>query len=177
MVTVKHTRVGGVTSVILKQVDGVTKVSCACCEEWLVVDFSGSSDGGYVSGSICSTTTGFFGTSCWCEGGFYEGASDRQHIETNVGLARNDGIWTSSVNFTVKAHMETDCYGEEVDNVCQPQTSTPGTLSVTYKGVTKSADIELIEALLESACSGFDVGLTITVYATALGDGSYFEIT
>jgi hypothetical protein len=31
MLTVKHTLVAGVTKVIVKQVNGVSKVSCACC--------------------------------------------------------------------------------------------------------------------------------------------------
>jgi len=183
MVTVKHTLVAGVTKVIVKQVNGVIKASCACCcDEWLVVDFPNSDVIGGIgaSGSICADGFGFqYG--CWCEGGTYDHPLDsgRQHILTNVGLARCDGVWTSSVNFAVKAHRETYCDGMYVEGtaICDPQTSTSATLSVTYKGVTKTASMDLLHAELESNCTGFDVGLTITVYAAALGDGSYFEIT
>lgn len=158
----------GAKKIILKDVDGQQKVGCECCEEWLVVDFSGYG----VSGSICTPTAGFFAYTgqCWCEGGFYDGESNRQHIETNVGVARADGVWTSSVNFSVKAHSDQMC--EE----CSPETSNSGTLSVTYKGITKTASISLVVAEYGSNCSGEDVGKTITVYATPLGDGSYFEI-
>ena len=156
----------GAKKIILKDVNGQQKVSCECCDEWLIVDFTGTS----VSGSICTSATGFFSTSCWCEGGFYDGESTRDHIETNVGAARADGVWTSSVNFSVKAHSDQMC--EE----CSPETSNSGTLSVTYKGITKTASISLVVAEYGSNCSGEDVGKTITVYATPLGDGSYFEI-
>jgi hypothetical protein len=47
---------------------------------------------------------------------------------------------------------------------------------VTYKGITKTASISLVVAEYGTNCSGEDVGKTITVYATPLGDGSYFEI-
>lgn len=165
----------GAKKIILKDVDGQQKVGCECCDEWLIVDFSGYS----VSGSICTPTAGFFAYTgqCWCEGGFYDGESNRQHIETNVGAARADGVWTSSVNFSVKAHSDQGC--EEYvsgTNKCSPETSNSGTLSVTYKGVTKSTGISLVVAEYGSNCSGEDVGKTITVYATPLGDGSYFEI-
>lgn len=163
----------GAKKIILKDVDGQQKVGCECCDEWLIVDFSGTS----VSGSICTSTTGFFSTSCWCEGGFYDGESTREHIETNVGAARTDGVWTSSVNFSVKAHSDQMC--EEYvsgTNKCSPETSNSGTLSVTYKGVTKSTGISLVVAEYGTACSGEDVSKTITVYAAPLGDGSYFEI-
>jgi hypothetical protein len=179
MATIKYTQDGSSTKkIILKNVDGQNKVSCECCDEWLVVDFSGTS----VSGSICTSATGFFtyseGDDCWCEGGFYDGESNREHIETNVGAARTDGVWTSSVNFSVKAHSDQGCPDGYVSgtNKCSPETSTSGTLSVTYKGVTKSTGISLVVAEYGSNCSGEDVGKTITVYATQLGDGSYFEI-
>ncbi|MEN9534834.1 MAG: hypothetical protein RLZ22_163 [Verrucomicrobiota bacterium] len=163
--------------IILKDINGQQKVGCECCDDWLFVDFSGTG----VSGSICTPTIGFFsysgGDQCWCEGGSYDGDSNRQHIETNVGAARTDGVWTSSVNFSVKAHSDQMC--EEYvsgTNKCDPETSTSGTLSVTYKGVTKSTAINLVIAEYGTNCSYEDVGKTITVYSTPLGDGSYFEI-
>ena len=154
------------------------KPSCTCCDcnEFLVVDFSGTGSTGFVSGSICAN--GFGWNPCWCESGTYDDNSTRSHIVTNVGLARCDGVWTSSVNFEVKAHWDVQC-DEFIDgtNYCDPLATTSGTLSVTYKGVTKTDSMTLINAEYGTNCSGEDVDLTITVYATALGDGSYFEIT
>lgn len=177
----KKAEIGSGESLIKKQIyvldkffqkgDNANIEDCPCSEDWLVVDFSGT----LVSGSICSQ--GFFVTPCWCEGGFYDGESTREHIETDVGTARTDGVWTSSVNFSVKAHSEQFC--EEYvsgTNKCSPETSTSGMLSVTYRGVTKSTSISLVVATYSTNCSEEDVGKTITVYATPLGDGSYFEI-
>ena len=163
-------------NVVLK--GGKPSCGCCCADEWLVVDFAGSGAGGSASGSICAA--GFGWAPCWCESGTYDDAVDstRQHILTNVGLARCDGVWTSSVNFTVKAHWDRMCesYIEGTDR-CDPLESSAGTLSVTYKGVTKTAGMTLIHAERGTNCTAEDVGLTITVYAAALGDGSYFEIT
>ena len=167
----------GAEKIVLKEVNGQQKVGCECCDEWLIVDFSGYG----VSGSICTPTAGFFAYTgqCWCEGGFYDGESNRQHIETNVGAARADGVWTSSVNFSVKAHSDEECDPYQPSGgICTGNNAgiRSGTLSVTYKGVTKSTDISLVIAEYGTNCSGEDVGKTITVYATPLGDGSYFEI-
>lgn len=171
MATIKLNASG---SVVLK--NGKPSCACCCADEWIVVDFAGSGTGGYVSGSICADGFGWY--PCWCESGIYDGVSNRHHIETNVGMARCDGVWTSSVNFTVKAHWDRLCedYIEGTDR-CDPLESSDGTLSVTYKGATKTASMTLIHAERGSSCTAEDVGLTVTVYAAALGDGSYFEIT
>lgn len=160
----------GAKKIVLKDVNGQQKVGCECCNEWLIVDFFSDSVYGFLSGSICTPVMGFFpnngGNYCWCEGGYYDGNSNRTHIETNLGEARADGVWTSSVNFSVKAH---------IDTLLQDANFT-GTLSVTYKGVTKSTSISLVAAEYGTNCSGEDVGKTITVYANPLGNENYFEI-
>lgn len=163
----------GAKKIILKDVSGQQKVGCECCDEWLIVDFAGDN----VSGSICGE--GFFTAPCWCDGGNYDGESNRQHIETNVGAARADGVWTSSVNFWVKAHSDEECDPYQPSaGICTGNNAgtRSGTLSVTYKGVTKSTGISLVVAEYGTSCSGEDVGNIISVYATPLGDGSYFEI-
>jgi hypothetical protein len=182
MATIKYTQDGSSTKkIILKNVDGQNVVSCECCvvDEWMIVDFEPKNNAdGSVSGSICNP--GFFYSSydfCWCEGGIYDGNSSRQLIETNVGAARADGVWSSSVNFDVKAHLEYPCETFIPDtSICDPQTTYTGSISVTYKGVTKSQNMNLFRAERGSDCTIYDVSPIITVYSTPLGDGSYFEI-
>lgn len=161
------------------------RVSCECCD-WLIVDFYGASY--WMQGSICTDAYGFFAsksqdgnTPCWCEGGFYDGNSSRSHIETNVGAARQDGWWTSSVNFYIKAHDDKECddYSgmmESNSNRCPGEGPHSGSVAVTYKGVTKMATITLVVAEYGSNCSFEDVGVTITVYKDKLNDGSYFTL-
>jgi hypothetical protein len=157
------------------------KVSCGCCggDEWMIVDFEPkNSANGSVSGAICNS--GFFYAAwdfCWCEGGIYNGDGGRQRIETNVGAARADGVWSSSVNFSVRAHLDWECETYMPDSAtCDPQTNYTGSISVTYKGETKSKNMDLFRAQIGSQCTHYDVSPIITIYSTPLGDGSYFEI-
>lgn len=158
--------------IALKDINGQKKVSCECCaaDEWLIVDFYPKDSGGMISGSICNPY--FFDESfdfCWCEGGNYDGNSSRQRIETNVGKAKADGVWTSSVNFDVRAHID-------VGDGADPTQQRDAVISVSYKGITKISYFTTIEDELGSNCTIHPVNRTITIYATKLADGSNFEI-
>ena len=151
--------------------ENASVADCSC--DWLIVEFFGES----ASGSICSQ--GFSSRLCWCEGGFYDVGSTRSRIVTAVDAARADGVWTSSVNFAVKAHSDEPCDPFQASGgICTGNNAgtRSGTLSVTYRGVTKSTSIGLVVAEYGTNCSEEDVGKIITVYANKLADESYFEI-
>ena len=171
MPTIKYIETNGVKRIVAK--DG--KVSCGCCSELLdVLFYPTTTSEGSMSGTICisdETTAdafGFYFSGCWCEGGIYDVDSTRQHIVTDVGAARQDGVWSSSVNFEVNAHWDA---GDGTG------TGDEAFIDVTYRGITKTASLgNLTIAEYGSNCSGESTGVTITIYATPLPDGSYFEI-
>lgn len=157
--------------IVIKDINGQKKVGCECCaaDEWLIVDFYPKNSSGMISGSICNPYFFYDGFDfCWCEGGKYDGNSGRQRIETNVGAAKADGVWTSSVNFSIKAHI--DFEGAD------PTQQRDAAISVSYKGTAKISYFTTIEDELGSNCTIHPVNRTITIYATRLADGSYFEI-
>lgn len=166
MPTIKYIETDGVKRIVTK--DG--KASCECCNQLLDVLFSPiSSSDGYLSGSICAS--GFFGSECWCEGGIYDVPQypiTRDHIVTDVGAARQDGVWSSSVNFDVTAHWDAE-FGTG--------TGDEAFIDVTYRGETKTASLGNLNIReYGTSCSGESTGKTIIIYAAPLSDGSYFEI-
>lgn len=171
MPTIKYIETDGVRRIVTKD----EKASCECCSQLFDVLFypTTTSDGG-MSGTICisdETTAdafGFFFGGCWCEGGAYDVDSTRQHIVTDVGSARQDGVWSSSLNFEVNAHWDAEG---------GTGTGDEAFIDVTYRGITKTASLgNLTIAEYGTNCSGESTGVTITIYATPLPDGSYFEI-
>lgn len=172
MSTIKYIETDGVKRIVTKE----GKASCECCGGQLldVLFYPTTTSEGAMSGTICISDEatadgfGFFFGGCWCEGGYYDVDSTRQHIVTDVGSARQDGVWSSSVNFDVNAHWD-----------ASGGTGTGGAafIDVTYKGTTKTASLgNLTIAEYGTNCSGESTGVTITIYATKLPDGSYFEI-
>lgn len=85
-----------------------------------------------------------------------------ERINVRVDAARTDSLWTSSYNVECYAGWYSPAGG-----------SGPALLTATYRGVTKS---QSISPGSQDNCASTHVA-TITVYATALGDGTYFEIT
>lgn len=168
MMTIKLNASG---SVILR--DG--KPSCGCCEEYemaIKYDWTGTGM------TDLDTQTAAFGESVgwscgdsgnyvlWLAGG--SGIQDDtstngyERVDVRVDQARSAGLWTSSYNIECYAGWYIPEEGEG-----------DATLSVTYKGKTKDKTITPGE---QNDCASTSVA-TITVYAAALGDGSYFEIT
>lgn len=87
-----------------------------------------------------------------------------------MGAAKADGVWTSSVNFSLKAHIDVG------DGTADQTQQRDAAISVSYKGTAKISYFTTIEDELGSNCTIHPVNRTITIYATRLADGSYFEI-
>lgn len=160
--------------------------SCACCEQFeLAIKYDWSGTGQYD----LDTQTAAFGESCgwgpvdepcgsygtyvlWLAGG--DGDEDDtsvdgfERVNVKVDTARVDELWTSSYNIECYAGWFSGGLG-----VTNPIGSGPALLEATYKGDTKSATIYPGE---QDVCASTSVA-TITVYADALGDGTFFEIT
>jgi hypothetical protein len=148
--------------------------SCACCEDFeLAITYDWRGTDQY---DLDTKTTAFeesVGWSCgdsgdyvlWLAGG--SGAQDDtsqngfERVDVRVDQARTDGLWTSSYNIECFAGWYQPAGG-----------SGSATLSVTYKGITKTMTIS---PGTQNNCASTAVA-TITVYSTALGDGSFFEI-
>ena len=149
--------------------------SCTCCGEAfeLAITYDWRGTGQY---DLDTKTTAFgevVGWSCgdsgdyvlWLLGG--SGIQDDQslngfeRVDVRVDKARTDGLWTSSYNIECYAGWYTPVGG-----------TGNASLSVTYKGITK---LKTISPYTQSSCASTSVA-TITVYSTALGDGSFFEI-
>ena len=146
--------------------------SCTCCFELAITyDWRGTDQT-----DLDSNTQAFgesVGWSCgdsgayvlWLPGG--SGAQDDtstngfERVDVRVDKARTDGLWTSSYNIECFAGWYQPADG-----------SGSATLSVTYKGITKTMTIS---PGTQNSCASTAVA-TITVYSTALGDGSFFEI-
>lgn len=159
--------------------------SCTCCEGFeLAITYDWRGTGQYdldthtsAFGEACGWSNGDgpvgFENSCgeygtyvaWLAGG--SGAQDDQsldgfeRVDVRVNKARTDGLWTSSYNIECYAGWYTPAGG-----------TGNATLSVTYKGITKP---KTISPGTQNSCASTAVA-TITVYSTALGDGSFFEI-
>jgi hypothetical protein len=167
MAAIRYIKQNSVSRIFAK--DG--KIQCGiCCGGGLDVQFyPKTSVDGFMSGTICALL--FFPTDCWCDTGLYNIPADpitRDHIITDVEAARQDGVWSSSVNFEVNAHW---------DKLDGSGTGGAAFIDVTYKGTTKTASLgNLTIAEYGTNCSGESTGVTITIYATQLPDGSYFEI-
>jgi len=146
--------------------------SCTCCEELAITyDWRGTNQ--Y---DLDTKTTAFgesVGFSCgdsgayvlWLPGnaGNKDDTSQNgfERINVRVDKARTDGLWTSSYNI--------ECFS----GWYAPSAGLgSATLSVIYKGTTKTMTIS---PGTQSDCASTAVA-TITVYSTALGDGSFFEI-
>ena len=160
--------------------------SCTCCGEAfeLAITYDWRGTGQYdldthtsAFGEACGWSNGDgpvgFEFSCgvygtyvtWLAGG--SGAQDDQsldgfeRVDVRVDKARTDGLWTSSYNIECFAGWYQPAGG-----------SGYATLRVTYKGITKT---KTISPGTQYSCASTAVA-TITVYSTALGDGSFFEI-
>jgi hypothetical protein len=173
METIKYAEVEGIKRIATRN----GKVSCECCNGLFGLDvrfYPETSSQGSMSGTICisdetiANAFGFFFGGCWCESGSYDVDSNRQHIITDVDAARQDGVWSSSLNFEVNAHW---------DRLDGTGTGDEAFIDVYYKGKTKTASLGSL-AITEtgSNCSGESTGKTIIIYAAPLSDGSYFEI-
>lgn len=152
------------------------KPSCACCgpsfEMSIKYDWSGTGQF-----DLDTSTTAFgesVGWSCgdsgtyvlWLPGGDPYSPDDQgqdgfERVDVRVDLARVDGLWTSSYNVECFAGWYSSALG-----------SGDARLEVIYKGVTKT---KAIAPGSQSGCASTPVA-TITVYASPLGDGSFFEI-
>ena len=162
---------GGTVRVVTK--DGI--VSCTCCEQFeLAITY----DWRYTDQSDLDTKTEAFGEtvgwSCgdsgtyvaWLAGG--DGNLDDtsqngfERVDVRVDLAYTDALWTSSYNIQCYAGWYEPAGG-----------SGEFTLRVTYKGDTKTETIS--DPGVSTGCVTAAVA-TITVYSTALGDGTFFEI-
>jgi hypothetical protein len=148
--------------------------SCTCCEDFelaITYDWRGTDQF-----DLDTNTTAFgesVGFDCgdsgtyvvWLLGG--DGVQDDEsqngfeRVDVRVDLARTNGLWTSSYNIECFAGWYEPAGG-----------SGSATLSVTYKGSTKTKSIS---PGTQDDCAATPVA-TITVYSTALGDGSFFEI-
>lgn len=146
--------------------------SCTCCFELAITyDWRGTDQ------NDLDTNTQAFGESVgwscgdsgayvlWLAGG--SGAQDDttqngfERVDVRVDKARTDELWTSSYNIECFAGWFEPAGG-----------SGSATLSVTYRGKTKTM---AISPGTQGGCASTAVA-TITVYSTALGDGSFFEI-
>ena len=146
--------------------------SCTCCFE-LAITYDWRGTGQYDLDTNTQAFGESVGWSCggsgdyvlWLPGG--SGALDDtsqngfERVDVRVDKARTDGLWTSSYNIQCKAGWFTPAGG-----------SGSATLSVTYRGTTKT---KTISPGTQNNCASTAVA-TITVYSTALGDGSFFEI-
>jgi hypothetical protein len=150
------------------------KPSCSCCEEFelaITYDWRGTGQAdldtkteafGEAVGYACGDSGTYV---LWLAGG--NGSTDDtstdgyERVDVRVDQARTDGLWTSSYNIGCFAGWYEPAEG-----------SGPATLRVTYRGETKT---KTISPGTQSECAATSVA-TITVYANALSDGSYFEI-
>jgi hypothetical protein len=154
--------------------------SCTCCGEVfeLAITYDWRGTGQYDLDSSTQAFGESVGFDCCCSGVYVlwlaggSGTQDDQslngfeRVNVLVDKARTDGLWTSSYNIECFAGWYTPNGG----------TGNAG-LSVTYKGITKpKTGPKTISPGSQESCAATSVA-TITVYATALGDGSFFEIT
>ena len=93
-----------------------------------------------------------------------------------AGSAYRNGVWTSSYNVSILASIDGHCY-DNVDEqgYCIPRTPYTVTATVNYRGRTKSKSYTTYEVLNESGFATIEVG-AVTVYASPLEDGTYFEL-
>ena len=150
--------------------------SCTCCEQFelaITYDWRGTGQSDLDTQTAAFSET--VGWSCgdsgtyvaWLAGG--NGNQDDtsqdgfERVDVRVDQARADELWTSSYNIECSAGWFSG-----------PGGSGGFVLSVSYKGNTKSESIS--DPGESSACASTPVA-TITVYAAALEDGTFFEIT
>ena len=146
--------------------DGITKISCQCCIPLQFVYTLNPS----LYGGILQCVTAFGGTAGLCCGyaPYLSISEESPDGEVFVAEARQDGIWSSSVNIELYA-----IWYAESDTIPTPQPYPGGILSVTYLGTTKSISIPtMVESLL---CDDLGLVATITVFSSQLGDGSFFK--
>ena len=143
------------------------KVSCSCCYEMRIIYDWGGTDQ-YDLDTNTSAFGANVGYACgsgniyvdWISGD-NTGINSFESVDVRVNLARAAGLWTSSYNISCRAGWYTDAGGSGDYN-----------LKVTYNGYTKSLSSS---AGSQSGCASY-LSRTVTVYANALSDGSYFEI-
>ena len=180
------TTTDGVTKVIVKQVNGVSKVSCGCCKDYMIITFT--SDGEGVAFGLETRLVDEKNNEV-CRAASSGGdevylMTDEYSLNTyyylyNEALANND--WTSSFNIDLFANIDAgdNCYegtGEQDDDgFCLPKTPYSATCIVKFRGKTKSGLYTIYTIPTGSACAVILVG-TLTVYSSPLSDGSYFEI-
>jgi len=162
---------GGTARVVTKE----GKPSCSCCEQFelaITYDWRGTDQFDLDTKTEAFSET--VGWSCgnsgtyvaWLAGG--DGNQDDtsqngfERVDVRVDLAYTDELWTSSYNIL--------CYAGWFEPA---EGSGDFQLSVTYKGATKTETIS--DPGSSTSCVETQVA-TITVYATALGDGTFFEI-
>ena len=151
--------------------------SCTCCFELAITyDWRGTNQTDLDSntkafGESVGYNCGDSGTYVlWLEGGtpcseigVCDDVSQNgfERVDVRVNKARTDGLWTSSYNIECFAgwYEPEGGYGS-------------ATLRVTYKGITKT---KTISPGTQNFCASTAVAI-ITVYSTALDDGSFFEI-
>ena len=143
------------------------KATCSCCTE-LVINYDWAGTG---MADLDTATTAFgetLGFACGGSGvyvlwisGDQTGINASERVDVRVDAARTAGLWTSSYNVTCKAGWFTSALG-----------SGNATLRATYNGVTKT---KTISPGNQSGCASTVVA-TVTVYAAAQPDGSFFEI-
>jgi hypothetical protein len=158
------------------------RISCICCESYemaIKYDWGGT---GQVD--LDTKTEAFneqvgwqpFGDPCgmtlngnyvlWLVGG--SGAQDDtkqdgfERVNVKVNTAKTNGLWTSSYNINCYAGWYSPSGG-----------SGSALLEVNYRGSLKSVTISPGS---QSGCADTLVAI-VTVYATALEDGTFFEIT
>lgn len=94
----------------------------------------------------------------------------------DAGADWRSGGWTSSVNLILFANIDGGCYDTvDEEGYCTPRTPYDVTVTVEYRGKTKSKSYTTYEILNESNPAGIEIG-SLTVYANPLDDESYFEL-
>lgn len=145
------------------------KISCECCELFemrIVYDWSGTDQYDLDTGTTAFGAT--VGYDCgdgneyiaWISG---DDTSQNgfESVDVRVDKAKADELWTSSYNISCAAGWYAYANG-----------SGPYTLSVTYKGDTKSLSSS---AGYQDDCATYP-SRVVTVYSSQQLDGTYFEI-